>query len=149
MFEQLFPRAFFDRMIYLAVHLVRKVRLCGPFYLRWMYTFERFIKILKGYVRNRTLPEGYIVQCYIVEEAIEFCPEYLLGATPIGIPRDSIDVNQSNRGLSGAVRCTINRVQCDQAHRTVLQNVEGVQPYKLSFNYLTYKFNCAYIDGIL
>ena len=74
-----------------------------------MYTFEIFVKILKVYVRNWTQPEGCIVECYIVEEAIKFCSEYLSGATTIGILRDSIDVNQTNRGLNGVVVCTINR----------------------------------------
>ena len=86
------------------------------------------MKILKGYVRNRTRSERCIVEYYIVEEAIEFCLKYLSGATTISIPIDSIDVNLTNRGLSGVV-CTINLEQHDQARRTVLQNVEGVQPY--------------------
>ena len=51
---------FFDIMVHLTVHLVREVQLCGPAYLRWMYPFERFMKILKGYVRNRNRPEGCI-----------------------------------------------------------------------------------------
>ena len=93
MFEQIFSQLFFDIIIHLTVHLVREVRLCGPVYLRWMYTFERFMKILKGYVRNQTLPEGCIVECYIVEEGIEFYSEYLSGVTIIGLSRDSIDVN--------------------------------------------------------
>ena len=71
MFEQIFPPAFFDIMIHLTVHLVRKIRLCGILYLRWMYTFKRFMKILKGYVRNWPRPEGCIVEYYIVKEAIE------------------------------------------------------------------------------
>ena len=93
MFEQIFSPTFFDIMIHLKVHLVREVRLCGPVYLRWISTFERFMKVLKGYVRNRTQPEGCIIECYIVEEAIEFCLEFLLGVTTIGLPRDSIDVS--------------------------------------------------------
>ena len=70
--EKYFPPPFFDSMIHLTVHLVREVRLCGPVYLRWMYPFERFMKVLKSYVRNRNLPEGCIVECYIAEEAIKF-----------------------------------------------------------------------------
>ena len=85
-----------------------------------MQTFKRFIKILKVYVRNRTWPEGCIIECYIIEEVIEFCSEYLLGATTIGIPRDSIDVKITKRGLSGVVVCTINREQRDQAYQIVL-----------------------------
>ncbi|RVW89710.1 hypothetical protein CK203_047225 [Vitis vinifera] len=75
--EKYFPPSFFDIMLHLTVHLVREVRLCGPVYLRWMYPFERFMKVLKGYVRNRNRPEGCIAECYIAEEAIEFCTEYL------------------------------------------------------------------------
>ena len=78
---------------------------------------------------DQTRLERCIIKYYVVEEAIEFCSEYLLGVTTIGLPRDSIDVNQTNRGLSGAVVCTINREQHDQAHRTELQNVEGVESY--------------------
>ena len=129
MFEQLFSPTFFDIMIHLIMHLIREVRSCGLVYPRWMYIFERFMKILKGYVKNQTRIEGCIVECYIFKAAIEFCSEYLSGATTIGIPRDNNDVNQTNRGLSGVVVYTINCEQHIQAHRTMLQNVEGVQPY--------------------
>ena len=50
--EMFFSPSFFDIMVHLVVHLVRKVRLCGPMYLRWMYPVERYMKILKGYVKN-------------------------------------------------------------------------------------------------
>ncbi|RVW23622.1 hypothetical protein CK203_095835 [Vitis vinifera] len=75
--EKYFPPSFFDIMLHLTVHLVRNVRLCGPVYLRWMYPFERFTKVSKGYVRNRNRPKGCIAECYIAEEVIEFCTEYL------------------------------------------------------------------------
>ncbi|RVX18749.1 hypothetical protein CK203_006964 [Vitis vinifera] len=84
--EKYFPPSFFDIMLHLTVHLVREVRPCGPVYLRWMYPFERFMKVLKGYVRNRNRPEGCIAECYIAEEAIEFCTEYLSNVDAIGIP---------------------------------------------------------------
>ncbi|RVW74534.1 hypothetical protein CK203_053767 [Vitis vinifera] len=84
--EKYFIPSFFDIMIHLTVHLVREVRLCGPVYLRWMYPFERFMKVLKSYVRNRNHPEGCIVECYIAEESIEFCTEYLSNVDAIGIP---------------------------------------------------------------
>ncbi|RVW34726.1 hypothetical protein CK203_110699 [Vitis vinifera] len=84
--EKYFPPSFFDIMLHLTVHLVREVRLCGPVYLRWMYPFERFMKVLKGYVRNRNRPEGCIAECYITEEAIEFCTEYLSNVDAIRIP---------------------------------------------------------------
>ena len=67
--EKYFPPFIFDIVVHLTMHLVREVRLCGPVYMRWMYPFERYMKVLKGYVRNRNRPEGCIDKCYIVEEA--------------------------------------------------------------------------------
>jgi len=36
-----------------------------------MYPFKQYMKILKGYVRNRNQSEDCIVECYTYEEAIE------------------------------------------------------------------------------
>ena len=91
--EKYFPPFFFNIMLHLIVHLVREVRLCGPVYLRWMFRFERFMKFLKGYVRNHNRPEGCIIECYIAKEAIEFCTEYLSNVDTIGIPV-SVKINQ-------------------------------------------------------
>ena len=46
--EKYFPYSFFDIMLHLLMHLVRDVRLFEPIYLRWMYPFEIFMKVLKG-----------------------------------------------------------------------------------------------------
>ncbi|XP_028801682.1 uncharacterized protein LOC114756892 [Neltuma alba] len=77
--EMYFPPVFFDIMVYLIVHLVREVRLCGPVYLRWMYQFERFMKVLKGYSKNPYRLEASIVERYVAKEAIDFCKGYLSG----------------------------------------------------------------------
>ncbi|GKE14928.1 putative transposon, En/Spm-like protein [Tanacetum coccineum] len=55
--EKLFPPSFFDIMIHLTVHLTREVKLCGPICFRWMYPFERCMKVIKGHVRNKNKPE--------------------------------------------------------------------------------------------
>src|SRR5271157_652096 len=81
------PPSFFDIMVHLIVHLVQEIKMCGPVFLRYMYPFERFMGILKKYVRNRHRPEGSIVEGYVAEEVIEFCTEYMTGVEPIGIPR--------------------------------------------------------------
>ena len=65
--EKIFHASFFDVMVHLVVHLVPEVRLCGPVFYRWMYAFERFNKVLKGYVRNRYYPEGCIAESYLGE----------------------------------------------------------------------------------
>jgi len=81
-----FPPSLFDIMVHLVVHLVREIRLCGPVYMRWMYPVERYMKILKGYVKNQCRLEASIIERYISEESIEFCSEYLSKAKSIGVP---------------------------------------------------------------
>ena len=51
--EMYFPPSFFDIMVYLIVHIVYEIKMCGLVFLRSMYPFERFMGILKNYVRNR------------------------------------------------------------------------------------------------
>jgi hypothetical protein len=50
--EMEFPPSFFDIMTHLPYHLVQELDLCGPVSTRWMYPVERYMKTLKGYVRN-------------------------------------------------------------------------------------------------
>ncbi|GJT90508.1 uncharacterized protein Tco_1079353 [Tanacetum coccineum] len=76
-FEQIYPPAFFDIMIHLVMHLPAEAILGGPVYMRWMYPFERYMKKLKNYVRNKARPEGCIAEGYIAEEALTFCSHYL------------------------------------------------------------------------
>ncbi|XP_073030675.1 uncharacterized protein [Primulina eburnea] len=131
--EQYFPPSFFDVMLHLTVHLVREVRLCGPVYFRWMYPFERSMKVLKSYVGSRKHPEGCIVQRYSAEEAIEFCSEYLNDLDPIGLPQSNLDPK------SNIVACktpiVVPQVDLQQAHLTVLENTEEVSPYVIEHKY--------------
>ncbi|KAI5340561.1 hypothetical protein L3X38_019835 [Prunus dulcis] len=88
--EKYFPPSFFDIMVHLVVHLVREVRLCGPVYFRWMYPFERYMKVLKGYVQNRTRPEGCIAErqkmgvskplsgCTNTEEVLPYIEQHMI-----------------------------------------------------------------------
>ncbi|GFS46240.1 hypothetical protein Acr_00g0100990 [Actinidia rufa] len=66
--EKIFPPAFFDVMVHLAIHLPREALLGGPVQYRWMYPFERFLGALKKFVSNRARPEGSIAEAYIVKE---------------------------------------------------------------------------------
>ncbi|RVW31767.1 hypothetical protein CK203_102030 [Vitis vinifera] len=127
--ENYFPHSFFDIMLHLTVHLVREVRLCGPVYLRWMYPFERFMKVLKGYVRNRNRPEGCIVEWYIVEEAIEFCTEYLSNVDAIGILISANIDQKVGAPIPGGQVVTIDSNLWLHAHHYVLENTTIVQPY--------------------
>ncbi|KAI5338317.1 hypothetical protein L3X38_017588 [Prunus dulcis] len=125
--EKYFPPSFFDILVHLVVHLAREVRLCGPVYFRWMYPFERYMKVLKWYVQNRTDSEGCIAERYIAEEVVEFCTEHLSDASTVGVP------SSQKMGVSKPLsRCTVSLVDRDllnQAHLYVLENTEEVLPY--------------------
>ena len=127
--EKYFPLSFFDIMLYLTVHLVREVRLYGPVYLRWMYLFERFMKVLKGYVRNRNRPEGCIAECYIAEEGIEFCTEYLSNIDAIKIPISANIEQKVGAPIPGGQVVAVDSNLWLHAHHYVLENTTIVQPY--------------------
>ncbi|XP_028064788.1 uncharacterized protein LOC114267901 [Camellia sinensis] len=76
---------------------------------------------------------GCIAESYIVEEAVEFCAEYLSGVDTIGIPfsrnitvDDDIEIG---RPLSSCSVVTVHRNECEQAHHYVLENTSDIQPY--------------------
>ena len=60
--KHIFPPAFFDIMVHLMIHLPKEALLGGLVHYRWMYPYERYIKKLKNYVRNRARPEGSIAE---------------------------------------------------------------------------------------
>ena len=78
-FETIFPQAFFDIMVHLLVHLCKEIEYGGPANLRSMWPIERYLNKLKSYVRNRTKPEGCIVEGYMAEECLIFCSRFLGG----------------------------------------------------------------------
>ena len=129
LFEKYFPPSFFDIMVHLTVHLVREVRLCGPIYLRWMYPFERFMKVLKGYIWDCNQPEGCIVKCYIAEEDIKFCTEYLSNEDAIGIPSTSNIDQKVGPPMFGGHTLKVDSKLWLQAHHYVLENTTIIQTY--------------------
>nr|GEX66445.1 hypothetical protein [Tanacetum cinerariifolium] len=66
--ELIYPSGFFDIMIHLVIHLPLEDFEGGPIHPWWMYPFERFMKKLKNYVRNKAKPEGLIVEGYVAKK---------------------------------------------------------------------------------
>nr|GFC27559.1 hypothetical protein [Tanacetum cinerariifolium] len=52
-----------------------------PIRPQWMYPFERYMKKLKGYVRNKAKLEGSIAEGYVAEEAVTFSSHYFRDIT--------------------------------------------------------------------
>ncbi|CAA7023802.1 unnamed protein product [Microthlaspi erraticum] len=97
MFERFFPPSFFDIMVHLTVHLGREARLGGPVYFRWMYPFQRYMKVLKDFVRNSARPEGCIAESYLAKECIQFCSDFLRNTTSV---QDKLDRNIEYENVS-------------------------------------------------
>ncbi|CAE6012555.1 unnamed protein product [Arabidopsis arenosa] len=97
MFERFFPPSFFDIMVHLTVHLGREARLGGPVHFRWMYPFERYMKVLKDFVRNPARPEGCIAESYLAEECVQFCSDFLKKSTSV---EEKLDRNTEYENIS-------------------------------------------------
>ncbi|XP_026439258.1 uncharacterized protein LOC113337940 [Papaver somniferum] len=109
--------------------------------------------VLKGYVRNRNRIEGCIAEGYIAEEAVEFCTEYFKNVVTIGIPIVGTATTTENFGGTSLLSdgktlskstfadLDVNGPVMRQAHQTVLNNTEVVEPYfELHMSYLKEKF---------
>jgi hypothetical protein len=75
--ETNFPPSFFDLMPHLLVHIVHEMKYLGHVFFHQMYPFEKFMTVLKKFVRNQSRPEGCIVQGWAIEEVIEFIVDYM------------------------------------------------------------------------
>jgi hypothetical protein len=84
--EMCFPSSFFDMQQHLMIHLVDQILTLGPLYLHSMFSYERYLVVLKSYVRNRAHPEGSIMEGYTKEEVVECCIDYVKDRKRIGLP---------------------------------------------------------------
>lgn len=128
-FEMCFPPSFFVIMFHLIVHIVKQIKFLGPVFLHQMYPFERFMGVVKKYVRNRGRPEGCIAEGWATEEVIEFCIDYM-DLNPIGLPVSRHEGRLRGTGTLGlrSFRCNDN-TSCTQAHFAVLNHSEVAHEY--------------------
>ena len=88
-------------MTHLIVHLVEEIRILGPVFLHNMFPFERFMGVLKKYVKNRARPEGSISKGYGTEEVIEFCVDSIPHLDQIGVPKSRYEGRLRGKGTLG------------------------------------------------
>jgi hypothetical protein len=94
-----------------------------------MYPFERFMGILKHYVRNRARPEGSIIEGYVTEEFVEFCLDYMACLDPIGVPSSVHKGKLTGVRTSGRVKFRPTSTKYNQAHFFVINHMEEISPY--------------------
>ena len=129
-------------MIHLVMHLPEEAILEGLVQMRWMYPFERFMKTLNKYVRNRAKPNSSIAEGYVVNKALTFCSKYLKGVeTKFNRPERNLDLNEDLGRAKFFIFKSIVRpirkastIRLDEKKRRVaewyiLNNCEDLQPY--------------------
>jgi hypothetical protein len=77
--EMQFPTSFFDSQVHDLIHIVQELGIAGPIQNRNMFFVERFLKTLKGFVRQQAKPEGSMAEGYLVQEAMGRCHELIKG----------------------------------------------------------------------
>jgi hypothetical protein len=130
--EMEFPPSFFDIMTHLPYHLVRELDLCGPVSARWMYPVERYMKTLKGHVRNMARPEACMAEGYLKDECIRFITEYLQGfeVTDKRVWDADEEYGDAEEVLQGGGKTYIMTPALrDMAHQYVLSNVSCLQQH--------------------
>ena len=124
-----FPPSYFDIMFHLIVHLVREIRLFGLIFLQWMYSVERYLKVLKGYSKDQYQLEASIVEKYVVEESIQFCSQYIDTVKFVWIPETRYDWTWGGKGTWGYNVVTMTQQEVSQEHLYILNNTTEVFPY--------------------
>ena len=74
-FEKEQPMSFMDLHDHLLIHLVDEVELVGAVSFRCMFFFEKYIKKLTSFVRQREKPEGCMGEGYISYESLYYVSE--------------------------------------------------------------------------
>jgi hypothetical protein len=132
--EMYFPPAFFDIMVHMLVHVMEDIVQLGPTFLHSMIPFERINGVIKGYVRNRSCPDGSIAMGFLTEECISFCTNYLNIENPVGLPVnkhfDRIDGWGHREGRCEMyVDFTGQRADFDRANLVAVQHMQLIDPW--------------------
>jgi hypothetical protein len=57
----------------------------GPLYLHSIFLYDRYLALLKSYVRNRAHQEGSIMEGYTTKEVVECYADYVKDGKMIGL----------------------------------------------------------------
>jgi hypothetical protein len=81
------------------------------------------MSILNGYMRNKTFPEGSMIESYHTEENVDCCTDYIKDKRANGLPRSRHEGRLSGKGTIGRKRfIDEDNQQLEKAHGSVLQS---------------------------
>jgi hypothetical protein len=126
--EQNLPPAFFDIQPHQIVHLPLEASLARLMHYRWMYYTERYMKVMKEWVRQMAHPEGSMALGYLLFEGMHYLTEYTSRLSPTAPQLWKTDPRIQSSSLPKAHRMRrldkdLNgRVFLEQPHAFVLRN---------------------------
>jgi len=135
--EMNLPPSFFDIQPHHILHLSPELGMAGPVRPRWMYFIERYMKVLKGWVRQMARPESSIAEGYITHEAMKYASEYI---TSGDFKWMSSWVNEDDNEMTGDhlpeafTTKVMDDVYYEQAHTFVLMNHPSMAPWLDTYN---------------
>jgi hypothetical protein len=124
-----FSPTFFYISVHFTTHLIKEIKLLGSVFLHQMYAYERFNGILKSFVRNRSYPEGSMVQGYCTEEAVDWALNYVDPSNLIGVPKSRHEGRLTGKGIIGKKAITPDPHLFLCAHFHMLQQMSFVSQY--------------------
>jgi hypothetical protein len=133
------PPTFFDIMVHLLIHLMDDIIHLGPTFLHNMKPFERLNGVIKGFVRNRSRPNGSITKGFLTYECVSFFQNYLRTEEddtddPVGLPKRMHLGRLAGYGhCEGFCALHVNakgrRPDFVWAHLVVLEHIKLVDPW--------------------
>jgi hypothetical protein len=147
LFEIWFPLGFFDMMTHLIMHLVDELEICGPIGDKWCYPMEKYLSVLKRYVRNKARLEACMAFGFMYDEALGFCTKYF--ALYPHTHRHMWDANEKEVDISEVLERHVqfkrlNAMELEAIHEHVITNSVAIDAlYKYTFQSST----CWWICG--
>ena len=95
-FEKEMLVAFMDIQVHLLIHLVDDIEIAGVISTRSIFFMERFLKVLKGFVKQKSRPEGSMCEGYIVQKSffyVSFYLKYMIQLQRYGYKQTQMQIN--------------------------------------------------------
>ena len=84
--------------LHIIVHLVDGIALCDIVHAWWMFFLERFMKTLKGFVRQNVRPAGSMAEGWLIQESLVHIYEFLIQVdrSLSRMWRDEVDIRMAS-----------------------------------------------------
>jgi hypothetical protein len=110
---------------------VDEIAIAGPMHCRWMYWLERYMVVLKGYVRNRAKVEGSMATQHLAAESMFYCSNILATIDPLCSHVWMEDREEKEDHLIGAIKiCLLLPIELIQLNIFMLNNSNVMEEWR-------------------